>query len=93
MNIKEDIRPISYIKANAAEILMQVNETRRPVYVTQNGEAKAVLLDTESYEKMKKAIGLLKLLAQGEHDIIEGKVLSQEEFFTGLDRDFDSIRP
>ncbi|OPX91734.1 MAG: Antitoxin RelF [Pelotomaculum sp. PtaB.Bin013] len=89
MNIKEDIRPISYIKANAAEILAQVNETQRPVYVTQNGEAKAVLLDTESYEKMKKALGLLKLLAQGEQDIVDGKVISQEEFFSSLDRDFE----
>ncbi|MHB1406867.1 MAG: type II toxin-antitoxin system Phd/YefM family antitoxin [Desulfitobacteriaceae bacterium] len=93
MNIKDDIRPISYIKANAAEILEQVNETHRPVYVTQNGEAKAVLLDTESYEKMKKAIGLLKILAQGERDIVDGKVMSQEDFFSGLDRDFDDIRP
>ena len=93
MNIKKDIRPISYIKANAAEILEQVNETHRPVYVTQNGEAKAGLLDTESYEKMKKAIGLLKLLAQGERDIVDGKVLSQEDFFLAMDRDFDNIRP
>ncbi len=93
MNIKDDIRPISYIKANAAEILEQVNETHRPVYVTQNGEAKAVLLDTESYEKMKKAIGLLKILAQGERDIVDGKVMLQEDFFSGLDRDFDDIRP
>ena len=93
MNIKDDIRPISYIKANAAEILEQVNETHRPVYVTQNGEARAVLLDTESYEKMKKAIGLLKILAQGERDIVEGKAISQEDFFSGLDRDFDDIRP
>lgn len=91
MNIKEDIRPISYIKANAAEILSQVNETHRPVYITQNGEAKAVLLDTESYEKMKKALGLLKLLAQGERDIVDGKVLSQEDFFSVLDRDFNNI--
>ncbi|HBK67785.1 MAG TPA: type II toxin-antitoxin system Phd/YefM family antitoxin [Firmicutes bacterium] len=92
MNSKEDIRPISYIKANAAEILAQVNETRRPVYVTQNGEAKAVLVDTESYEKMKKAIGLLKLLAQGEQDITTGKVLSQEDFFAEMDNSFDHSR-
>lgn len=92
MNIKEDIRPISYIKANAAEILEQVNETHRPIYVTQNGEARAVLLDTESYEKMKKALGLLKLLTQGESDIAAGKVLSQEDFFSGLDRDLDIIQ-
>ncbi|TGE39161.1 type II toxin-antitoxin system Phd/YefM family antitoxin [Desulfosporosinus fructosivorans] len=90
MNIKEDIRPISYIKANAAEILEQVNETRRPVYVTQNGEARAVLVDTESYENMKKAIGFLKLMTQGERDIVEGKVLSQEDFFLDLDRELDN---
>jgi len=90
MNGKEDIRPISYIKANAAEILEQVNETRRPVYVTQNGEARAVLVDTESFENMKKAIGLLKLLTQGESDIVDGKVLSQEDFFSCLDRELDN---
>ncbi|MHB8126138.1 MAG: type II toxin-antitoxin system Phd/YefM family antitoxin [Desulfitobacteriaceae bacterium] len=90
MNIKEDIRPISYIKANAAEILEQVNETRRPVYVTQNGEARAVLVDTESYENMKKALGLLKLLTQGESDIVDGKVISQEDFFSDLDRKLDN---
>lgn len=87
MNLKEDIRPISYIKANAAEVLDQVNESHRPIYVTQNGEARAVLLDTESYEKLKNAIGLLKLLTQGEDDIANGKVLSQEDFFLGLDQE------
>lgn len=87
MNIREDIRPISYIKANAAEVLDQVNESRRPIYVTQNGEARAVLLDTESYEKLKNAIGLLKLLTQGEDDIANGKVLSQDDFFLGMDQE------
>lgn len=93
MNGKKDIRPISYIKANAAEILDQVNESRRPVYVTQNGEAKAVLLDTESYEKMKESLGILKLLAQGESDIGGGKVILQENFFLQLDRELDAKNP
>lgn len=92
MNIKEDIKPISYIKANAAEILEQVNETHRPVYVTQNGEAKAVLLDPESYEKMKKAIGLLKLLSQGEQDILKGEAVSQDKFFADLENDFSYLK-
>ncbi|MEL1135901.1 type II toxin-antitoxin system Phd/YefM family antitoxin [Desulfitobacterium sp. THU1] len=87
MKGKEDIRPISYIKANAAEVLDQVNESRRPVYVTQNGEARAVLLDTESYERLKNAVGLLKLLTQGEEDIAKGQFLSQEEFFSSMDRE------
>jgi len=87
MNIKEDIRPISYIKANAAEILAQVNESRRPIYVTQNGEAKAVLVEPESYEKMIRALGMLKLLAQGEQDITDENVISQDEFFAALDEE------
>lgn len=85
MNSEEDIRPISYVKANAAEVLDQVNETQRPVYITQNGAARAVLLDPASYEIMKKAFGILKLLAQGERDIVEGKVTPQEDFFAGMD--------
>lgn len=88
MKIREDIRPISYIKANAAEILDQVHESHRPVYVTQNGEAKAVLLDTESYEKMKNALGLMKLLTQGERDIVDENVLSQDDFFLNMDHQF-----
>lgn len=87
MDSKRDIRPISYVKAHAPEVLHQVQETRRPLYITQNGEAKAVLLDTDSYEKMTKAIGLLKLLTQGEGDIIEGRTQSQEEFFAEMERD------
>jgi prevent-host-death family protein len=85
MNLKEDIKPISYIKAHAADILDQINETRRPLFVTQNGEAKAVLMDTESYEGMQNALGLLKLLAQGEKDILSKKYTKQDEFFSSLE--------
>jgi prevent-host-death family protein len=96
MKIREDIRPISYIKANAAEILDQVQESRRPVYVTQNGEAKAVLLDTESYEKMKNALGLMKLLSQGESDIVDRNAHTQDDFFLNMDHQYpgqDSRKP
>ena len=69
MNLKEYIRPISYIKTNAAQILKRVNETRNPIVIIQNGEAKAVLLDTESYQEMLSAISILKLLSQSEKEI------------------------
>ena len=52
MKIKEDIKPVSYLKSRSAELLAQINETRRPVIITQNGEPKAVIQDAESYEKM-----------------------------------------
>ncbi|MCP4136733.1 MAG: type II toxin-antitoxin system Phd/YefM family antitoxin [bacterium] len=86
MNIKEDIRPISFVKSHAAEILNQVNETHRPIYVTQNGEARAVLLDTESFENMKNALGLLKLIAIGENDIANKRYKSQEEVFNNIEQ-------
>ncbi len=85
MNLKEDIRPISYIKAHTAEILKQLSHTRRPVFITQNGEAKAVLLDTESYQQMKKALGILKIIARGEKDVKDGKFHSQDTFFASLE--------
>lgn len=93
MYSQEDIRPISYVKAHAPDVLNQVRETQRPMYVTQNGEAKAVLLDVEAYEKMVRAIGLLKLLAQGERDIVEGKTQPQEDFFTDLDEFLAKPKP
>ena len=85
MNTKEDIRPISYIKTNAASVLNQVNETHRPIIITQNGEAKAVLIDTESYESMQNALGILKLIAMGEKHIKEGKITEQSSFFSSVE--------
>ena len=85
MNTKQDIRPISFVKANAANLLEQVNKTHRPVIITQNGEAKAVLLDTESYDSMQNAIGILKLISMGEKDVKEGKVTEQNSFFATIE--------
>ncbi len=84
MDSKEDIRPISYVKAHASDVLNQVRETQRPLNLTQNGEAKAVLLDTESYERMTKALGLLKLFTQGERDVQEGGVQDQSAFWMSI---------
>jgi len=62
MKISTDIKPVSYLKSRAKDMLDQVNETRRSIVITQNGEPKAVLQDTESFENMRNAIGILKLI-------------------------------
>jgi len=85
MNITRDIRPVTYLKSRAAELLNQINETQRPVIITQNGEPRAVLQDPISYENMRNAIGILKLISQGEADIRNGKVKSQEDVFKGIE--------
>ncbi|OPX96068.1 MAG: Antitoxin RelF [Syntrophorhabdus sp. PtaB.Bin006] len=86
MNISKDIKPITYLKAKAPDLLKQINETHRPVIITQNGEPRAVLQDPESYENMRNAIGVLKLISQGEQDIKEGKTKSQEEVFASIEK-------
>ena len=85
MDIKEDIKPISYIKTNAADMLKRVNETHHPIIITQNGEAKAVLLDTESYQSLINSIGVLKLLSQSEDDIEENRVIEQATVFEDIE--------
>ena len=86
MNISKDIRPITYLKSKAPDLLKQINETHRPVVITQNGEPKAVLQDPESYENMRNAIGILKLISQGERDVEDGKSKSQEEVFANVEK-------
>ena len=85
MNISRDIKPVTYLKARASDLLKQINETHRPVVITQNGEPRAVLQDPESYENMRNAIGLLKLISLGEEDIKDGKSKSQEEVFANIE--------
>ena len=85
MNITSDIKPVTYLKSRTADLLNQINDTRRPVIITQNGEPRAVLQDPESYENMRNAIGILKVLSQGESDIKNGKTKSQEEVFNAIE--------
>lgn len=85
MNIISDIKPVTYLKSRAADLLNQINDTRRPVIITQNGEPRAVLQDPESYENMRNAIGLLKALSQGESDLKNGKIKSQKEMFNAIE--------
>jgi prevent-host-death family protein len=84
MKMREDIRPVTYLKSNAANLLDQLNKTHRPVIITQNEEPRAVIQDAESYERIKTAIGLMKLLVQGEEDVRSGNTYDQDDVFHSL---------
>jgi len=86
MNISTDIKSVTYLKSRAADLLKQVNETRRPVVITQNGEPRGVLQDPKSYENMRNAIGILKLLSQGEEDIKNGRSKSQKSVMENVEK-------
>lgn len=85
MNITNDTRPITYLKSRAADLLKQINDTHRHVIITQNGEPKAVLQDPESFENMRNAIGILKMISMGEEDIKNGNTLDQETVFKNIE--------
>ena len=74
MKLSRQIKPISYLKAHAAEIVRNISEQREPLVITQNGEAKVVVQDIASYEQTQETMALLKILALGRRQIDEGKV-------------------
>ena len=85
MQIVNDIKPVTYLKSRAADVLKQINETHRPMIITQNGEAKAVIQDPKSYEDMKNAISILKLLSFAEEDIKNGNLHTEEDVFGSVE--------
>jgi prevent-host-death family protein len=74
MRYSQQIKPISYLKANAAEVLEELGRQRRPLVITQNGEAKAVIQDVASYEETQETLALLKILALGSQQVERGEV-------------------
>ncbi len=84
MKLTSKVKPISYIKANAAEVLQQVEETREPIIITLNGEAKAVLQDLASFEEVQETLALLKLLALGQKEVDQNQVRPASEVFERL---------
>jgi prevent-host-death family protein len=74
MRYSSQVKPISYLKANAAEVLLNLSQQREPLVITQNGEAKAVLQDVVSFEENQETLALLKILALGNQDVAAGKV-------------------
>lgn len=84
MKYSTRIKPISYVKANAAELIRELAANREPLIITQNGEAKAVMQDVASYEAAQETLALLKILALGQRQVEAGKTVSMEEAFRRL---------
>ena len=84
MRYSTQVKPISYLKANAAEVLAKLTEGREPLVITQNGEARAVIQDVASFEETQETLALLKILALGNTEIEAGKVRPLSEVMARL---------
>ncbi|MGD0960557.1 MAG: type II toxin-antitoxin system Phd/YefM family antitoxin [Methylomonas sp.] len=85
MKFSSQIKPISYLKSHTAEIVKNLSESRQPLLITQNGEAKLVVLDVKTYEEQEDTMAMLKILALGNHEIEQGKFRDVEDVFDELD--------
>ena len=84
LNLRENIKPISYVKTNAAEMMKYVNDRKNPIIITQNGEAKAVLMDIDSYQDTEDAFALMNILKIADKDIENGNLYDVDEVFSDL---------
>lgn len=86
MNLSENIKPISYLKAKTADVINEVSSNQQTVIITQNGEAKVVIQDIRHYESLQKSLSLLKLIIQSENDIQKNQTIKQDEMFKNLEK-------
>ncbi|WP_423680265.1 MULTISPECIES: type II toxin-antitoxin system Phd/YefM family antitoxin [unclassified Undibacterium] len=86
MKFSTQVKPISYLKSHAAEIIKDITENREPMLITQNGEAKLVVMDVKSFEEQEETLALLKILALGNREIEQGKFRAAEDVFADLDK-------
>ena len=85
MQLSTHIKPISYLKSHTAQIVKDISLSREPLLITQNGEAKLVVIDVKSYEERENTLAMLKLLALGKREIELGKFKDAEDVFARLD--------
>ena len=84
MSLKDSIKPISYLKANTAEVVRDVSQNGKTLYITQNGEAKVVVQSITEYEKNHDTLTMLRILALGEEDVRKGRHRPAKEAFADL---------
>ncbi|MCG1042407.1 type II toxin-antitoxin system Phd/YefM family antitoxin [Mycetohabitans sp. B8] len=87
MKFSTQIKPISYLKSHAADIVKNISESQEPMLITQNGEAKLVVMDVRSYERQEDTLALLKILAMGNQDISQSRFRDAEDVFADLDKE------
>ena len=85
MKYSENIKPISFLKSHASEIIRNLNKSKKTIIITQNGEAKAVVQDIKLYEQNLESMALLKILAQSNESIKKDKIKPINKSFSDLD--------
>ena len=92
MKLSTSVKPISYLKAHASELIRDITNTRQALIVTQNGEAKVVVQDIRSYERMQETLALLKILTRSKQNIRRGNIKSLDNTFSSLEKRIRALK-
>jgi prevent-host-death family protein len=92
MRLSETVKPISYVKSHAAEIVRDISGTQQPVIITQNGEARAVLMNLAEYENIQDSLAMLKLAATGSEEVRKGKIKNAAAAFESINAEIDELK-
>ena len=84
MKYSTNIKPISFFKTHASEVIRNVTENKQTMIITQNGEAKVVIQDIKEYEKQQESLALLKILSLSTKNIEAGKSKSAKKTFSDI---------
>ncbi len=92
MKLSQDLKPVSYFKNNMAEVIRKLNDSQGTMIITQNGEAKAALIDIKAYEDLQETLTMLEMIAQGNKNLTAGRYRPVEqvlkEFEERIEKDF-----
>jgi len=92
MKLSEDLKPVSYFKNNMAQVIRKLNKNQGTMIITQNGEAKAALIDIKAYEDLQETLDMLEMIARGNKNLVEGRYRTAEqvlnEFEERIEKDF-----
>jgi prevent-host-death family protein len=89
MKLSTSVKPISYLKAHASEVVREVAQNHQAVVITQNGEAKVIIQDLEAYEQMQDSLALLKMLAQSSKSKATGKCKPLSKSFSDIKKRYE----
>ncbi len=92
MKYSEAIEPVTTLKTRSAELIRRARDTGQPIVITQNGKATAVLQDVESFERQRRALLLLRYLAQGEEEVSSGKGVHHRKAVQRFERKLKELR-
>ena len=92
MLLSQSIKPISYVKAHASELVNSLNDGGTPIVITQNGEAKAVMQSIREYDELQKSLAMLKMIAMSEKSVANGDVQNAKDAFRDIWEEIDIIK-